>query len=697
MNRSLIMKIFLLLIFTFYNAFSQFSWKKTDTPYGGTVYTLLTNGDTLLAAEGNRIFYSLNSGLDWNKTNAWTKKSFKGFATVNKIYFAVSDDGVYRSTDLKNWSMFYTGSYSSVASDKDGNVYILKYGLLLKSTNQGYNWALTDTCHFDNPDKLYITKKYLIITGMGEIFRKEINSNKQWELIQFPGMFNNIFLSGDSTGKIFGVSNESRRFIYSFDYGETWSIKDLTSQFPTMNPKGIFCFNNTVIINSSIWGDTSRIPVYISEDNGVSWKKVTHGLPERTEVNCFNKSGNYLYAGLNGYAVIRNSLTLNNEWIILDKGINELYITGITFPDNNTYLVSTYGRGILKTTDAGITWIEATGIKGSYMGKFLQSKDGDIYIGTELDVYRSTDQGSSWVNLSSPGSNNFRRKLYETDKGIFCLAGGSIYKTTNKGNTWSTVFSSTNYNFSCFTISYNGKGFAGNNKYVYRSFDYGLSWHIVYNDFNIDYFTDAMIDSQGYVYICGVNDMVRSTDGGTVWKSVTSGMTNKHLSRMFTNAKAELFCYVQYQNNIPAELYHSTHYEVKWAKITGTLSDLIVSEVAFLGDKIFVGTDQGLYINDNTTSISEGANEVKDYFLSQNYPNPFNPATRINYSIPEAGEVNLSVYDVLGKEIKVLASEYKDAGKYEIDFNASGLSSGIYFYKIKAGAFTQTRKMILLR
>jgi len=85
------------------------------------------------------------------------------------------------------------------------------------------------------------------------------------------------------------------------------------------------------------------------------------------------------------------------------------------------------------------------------------------------------------------------------------------------------------------------------------------------------------------------------------------------------------------------------------------------------------------------------------YSLEQNYPNPFNPSTKINFSIPESGLVTMRVYNSIGEEMGILLNEEKSAGTYEVDFNAEGLSSGIYFYSITAGSFTQTKKMILIK
>ena len=86
-----------------------------------------------------------------------------------------------------------------------------------------------------------------------------------------------------------------------------------------------------------------------------------------------------------------------------------------------------------------------------------------------------------------------------------------------------------------------------------------------------------------------------------------------------------------------------------------------------------------------------------DYSLSQNYPNPFNPSTTISYSIPADGYVTLKVYDVLGNEVASLVDEQKQSGIFDVYFNASALSSGVYYYTLKAGEFTSTKKLVLMK
>jgi len=113
-------------------------------------------------------------------------------------------------------------------------------------------------------------------------------------------------------------------------------------------------------------------------------------------------------------------------------------------------------------------------------------------------------------------------------------------------------------------------------------------------------------------------------------------------------------------------------------------------------------TIQNIYNNnyqiDSTTSIEDKHLGVpSNYLLYQNYPNPFNPITKIKYSIPLSDNVQIKIYDILGREIKTLLNEYKQAGTYEIEFDASNLLSGVYFYSIISGSYSATKKLILIK
>ena len=125
-------------------------------------------------------------------------------------------------------------------------------------------------------------------------------------------------------------------------------------------------------------------------------------------------------------------------------------------------------------------------------------------------------------------------------------------------------------------------------------------------------------------------------------------------------------------------------------------SEAEVNDVTLESSNNYLNVDLVLAV-DGVTSISTDSKIVTDFALSQNYPNPFNPSTVINYQLPSNSFVTIKVYNVIGKEIATLVNEYQQSGTYAKVFSANGLTSGVYFYMIKAGNFSATKKMILIK
>jgi len=111
--------------------------------------------------------------------------------------------------------------------------------------------------------------------------------------------------------------------------------------------------------------------------------------------------------------------------------------------------------------------------------------------------------------------------------------------------------------------------------------------------------------------------------------------------------------------------------------------------VFYVDDLSFPGNATSIYNNNSQASLI--------FDMKQNYPNPFNPSTTIEYQIPRSSHVSLVVYDVLGNQVATVVNEIKPAGNYSVNFTATNLASGIYFYKIKAGNYVQTKKLIILK
>lgn len=138
--------------------------------------------------------------------------------------------------------------------------------------------------------------------------------------------------------------------------------------------------------------------------------------------------------------------------------------------------------------------------------------------------------------------------------------------------------------------------------------------------------------------------------------------------------------------------------------VKGSQTSLTPKQYSFVDDNPTGGNNFSYRIkqidNNGTYKYSNPINvqlTITKFALQQNYPNPFNPTTTIRYSLPQNSFVSIKVYDIAGKEIATLANEEQSQGNHNIEFNASNLASGIYFYRIQTGNYTDTKKLILLK
>ena len=227
-----------------------------------------------------------------------------------------------------------------------------------------------------------------------------------------------------------------------------------------------------------------------------------------------------------------------------------------------------------------------------------------------------------------------------------------------------------------------------------------------------------------------------STDNGSNWIQKSSGLTIPYIL-CFAVSGTDIYAGTQ------GGVFLSTNIGHEWIQVNNGLTTTYILSFAVSGSNIMAGTfgggvfitqDKGanwnafndglIYSNifsmtvsdeyafagtalnggvwrrslSDITSTEEHTTVLPSRFnLSQNYPNPFNPSTTFRYSIPNESKVIIKVYDILGKEITTLLNEEKSAGSYEVDFNAVNLPSGVYFYQLKVGEYTNTKTMILIK
>jgi hypothetical protein len=183
---------------------------------------------------------------------------------------------------------------------------------------------------------------------------------------------------------------------------------------------------------------------------------------------------------------------------------------------------------------------------------------------------------------------------------------------------------------------------------------------------------------------------------GLVVANIDGAAHDANIILATSGTPAPLFGFSDGTAYVASDLYNSTTQPVVF---TGGIDTLKVSLPAY-GSAVFVMDNVAhTLLLPPLTGIGESRPGaiVREYGLTQNYPNPFNPATTITYQIRSAGQVTLRVYDVLGREVATLVNEYSQAGSYTKTFDASRLSSGVYFYRLQAGSFVNTKKMVLAK
>ena len=174
---------------------------------------------------------------------------------------------------------------------------------------------------------------------------------------------------------------------------------------------------------------------------------------------------------------------------------------------------------------------------------------------------------------------------------------------------------------------------------------------------------------------------------------------------------SELYVGLGNATNLGIGVFRSTNQGLSWSDFNGgTLAGSV--SVRALGFRstadstVFAGgahptvaTGQGVF--EYSLFITRIGNQSQisphDYTLNQNFPNPFNPVTRISYTLGKPDNVSIKVFDITGKAVRTIVNAYQTAGSYEVDFNGSELSSGVYFYKMQSGNFYEVRSMILMK
>ncbi|MBZ0201475.1 MAG: T9SS type A sorting domain-containing protein [Ignavibacteria bacterium] len=354
-------------------------------------------------------------------------------------------------------------------------------------------------------------------------------------------------------------------------------------------------------------------------------------------------NGNTIFAGsyfnFGGVYLTTNSGATWSQSTLNNRNIYSLVANG------NNIFAGTYLLGVYYSSNNGASW-STTSLSATVLS--LAYNNSYTYAGTELSgVYRTNDN----VNWQSTSLNDRHVRSLAVNGNII-FAGtmvDGVYLSTNDGANWTqTSLNSVNV----YALSVSGAFiFAGTNAGIYLSSNNGSNW------------IQTSLNNQiiNVLAIYG-NSIFAGTEGNGVFISNNNG--------------------------------------VNWIQKNEGLGNGFIFSLCINNNYVFAGSNIGVYrrpIGELTNIHSISNNVLHSFMLYQNYPNPFNPTTEIKFDVPNSSIVNLIIFDALGKEVAALVDEELNAGEYSIDWNASTYPSGIYFYRLVAGEFTETKKMVLIK
>jgi photosystem II stability/assembly factor-like uncharacterized protein len=404
------------------------------------------------------------------------------------------------------------------------------------------------------------------------------------------------------------------------------------------------------------------------------------------------------------------TLNCNYTWNTQTSGITSL-IYSVKSVSSSIAWAAGAGAVVRKTTDGGSTWSNANPNPGVITG--------DIYNIEALDAntaWVTTSAASTFIYKTTNGGTNWTQ--------VFTLAGGftntikmvsptvgyafgdpvslvwMILKTTDGGTTWvqmpsapASVAGEDGRN-NCLQILGSDMWFGTGQNKVYHSTNSGLNWTNAVVTGITGQVTGIQFNTP-LVGIAGGSTMSKTTDGGTTWTLLAASGTGT-ISGI--KGSGNDYWYVR-----GTQIYRSTDLGGSW-NLSHTQS-AAQNDISIIPDGAgcMTGWSAGttgtiskmtgipVSVNDPVSNIPSA------YKLWQNYPNPFNPVTGITYALPLSGNVELKVYDVLGKEVAEIVNSYMTAGVHNISFDASSLASGVYIYKLTSGSFTESKKMVLIK
>ena len=646
-------------------------WVRTNGPYSSYGFSIaISPNGSLYTTTTRGIYRSTNQGTDWSLLSnsnpatfqqifvlpdssiycgsfrstddgiTWRSSSL-GYQciglTIKGTLIAGSRQGIFRSLDQGNtWSFVLSSQFSYCMTIKGNTIILSATGGVFRSVDDGLSWTkITDTLFVFPITALGVDKKGKLI-AVGEYSFSSTDDGDHWQKIS---NLSGSSVAFDSLGNIF---IGAIKMYISSDYGQSWTASD--SGLPNIGITGIACDQE-----NHIYVSCSNEGVFKSTDHGFSWQRINNGLTDISITSILSLSEDSILIG--STSGVFCSSDQGNHWTqVIPANLYDSY--SILKKSSNGYLFTgTYPKGIFSSSDRGNTWINCKPYFSYPLAMVIDNRNY-VFVGSwQQGIIVSKDNGNSWQHLGMDS--------IWIESGTLAI-DGTIFWGTNQNGIYSQSADGTLRQGAnipeVISMACNSSGvlFAGTyGSGIFRSTDNGRSWSNIDNNSSARFIYSLLTDRLNNVYASTFNyGVIHSSNNGDSWEQYFSGLGGSE--------------------------YYS----------------LAISPQG----RLYVGSNSGLFRSTSKINLPpEPFVATTSPLLLQNYPNPFNSESTIVFYIPSDAFVTIKVYDIQGREIKTLVNSQFKSGTYTTILNSEDLSSGVYFYKLSSGNFSNTKKIVILK
>lgn len=712
-----------------------------------TMYTAAAQGGVWKTVDGGLNWIAVTDNLptlacgdvvvDPNNPNIL----FLGTGELNYSGDSQYGDGIYKSSLAGlSWVQVAPGSLvgtrcSQMAIDPANSNVIYFAGNLgvFKSTNGGTNWSNLNSgtnanCLFLDPTNTQIIYITTGGTSAGQI-RKSTDGGASWvtlagglpggmgriQLAMAPSDPNIIFASiaASSGGSLLGLYRTTNA-------GANWTLQASSPNY--LGSQG--WYDNAVTVhptdpNIVIVGG---LDLYVSTTGGTGlvqksqWATTNSQNMTHADIHRLAFNGTNLYCMSDGG--VYKSTNNGNNWVDLNRTLSTLQYESADY--DPTDLMKLQGgcqdNNKQTSTNGGVLWDQRTTGDGGYT--IVDPVNTNFIYGQYVNgsIQRSNNSGASFTNITPSGSSGgLFYNPYEMapgDHNTIVFGRADIWKTTtaqsaSTGSGWTQIATTAivGGSVSAIGISWTNinKIYIGtSNGRILVTTNNGANWAVLTGfPYVSDFAVDNSNDNICYASLGGTtagNHVLRTTDGGASWQNITANLPNIAANSILLRTAAPRMIILG--TDIGA--FQSADDGATWVSFNSGMPAVEIYDMKYkptAGIILAATHGRGCWTFDLGSVLGVDPYSVipNEFQLSQNYPNPFNPETKIKFGLPKSGNVKLTIFDALGKNITELVNSKLNAGTYEVSWNASNHSSGVYFYKIESNGFSQIKKMILVK